>query len=128
MNPKINVADGQCKRLCGAVSSGIFVLHLDWSLKTCTSAGIEMSDGIRYIARGGMSMPIFEYKCQDCGARFERIVSSASASVHCGKCESPNVNKLPSVFAVAKGSHSAASFDDGPCRTCGARERGMCGE
>jgi hypothetical protein len=38
------------------------------------------------------------------------------------------VDKLISVFAVAKASHSAAAFDDGPCRTCGARERGMCGE
>jgi len=74
-------------------------------------------------------MPIFEYKCQDCGARFEKIVSSFTASVLCGKCQSPNVDKMLSVFAVAKGPHSAAaSFDEGPCRTCGARERGMCGE
>jgi len=73
-------------------------------------------------------MPIFEYKCQDCGAQFERIITSSSAGVVCGKCESPNVDKLISVFAVAKSSHSAPPFDAGPCRTCGARERGMCGE
>jgi putative FmdB family regulatory protein len=72
-------------------------------------------------------MPIFEYKCQDCGAQFEKIITSSSSGVLCGKCESPNVEKLISVFAVAKGSNSTASFDDGPCRTCGARERGMCG-
>ena len=72
-------------------------------------------------------MPIFEYRCQDCGARFERIVNSSSGSVLCGKCESPNVDKLLSVFAVAKGSHSTTSFEAEPCRTCGARERGMCG-
>ena len=73
-------------------------------------------------------MPIFEYKCRDCGAQFERIVTSASTSVLCRKCEGPNVDKLLSVFAVAKGSDSSASFDAGPCRTCGARERGMCGQ
>jgi len=73
-------------------------------------------------------MPIFEYKCRDCGSQFEKIVASSSASVHCGNCESPHVDKLISVFAVAKGSHSAASFEAGPCRTCGARERGLCGE
>jgi len=73
-------------------------------------------------------MPIFEYKCQDCGARFEKIVSSAPAGVLCKKCQSANVEKMLSVFAVAKGSHSGTSYDDGPCRTCGARERGMCGE
>ena len=73
-------------------------------------------------------MPIFEYKCQDCGAQFEKIITSSSSGVICGKCESPNVDKLILVFAVAKGSHSTSSFDDGPCRTCGARERDMCGE
>jgi putative FmdB family regulatory protein len=74
-------------------------------------------------------MPIFEYKCRDCGAQFEKIItSSSSSSVLCGKCESPHVDKLLSVFAVAKGSHSATSFEAGPCRTCGARQRGMCGE
>jgi putative FmdB family regulatory protein len=87
-----------------------------------------LSASIRYIARGETPMPIFEYKCQDCGTRFEKIVSSFSASVLCGKCQSPNVDKMLSVFAVAKSSRSAASVDDGPCRTCGARERGMCGE
>jgi hypothetical protein len=28
---------------------------------------------------------------------------------------------------VARGSSSTPSFEAGPCRTCGARERGMCG-
>jgi len=73
-------------------------------------------------------MPIFEYKCQDCGAQFEKIITSASGSVLCGKCASPRVDKLISVFAVVKGSHSATSFEAGPCRTCGARKRGICGE
>ncbi len=71
-------------------------------------------------------MPIFEYKCRDCGAQFEKITSSSS-EVLCKKCESPRVEKLLSVFAVTKGSHSNSSFDNGPCQTCGARERGMCG-
>jgi putative FmdB family regulatory protein len=73
-------------------------------------------------------MPIFEYKCQDCGAQFEKIITSSSRSILCAKCESPNVDKLLSVFAVAKGSRAATAFDAGPCRTCGARERGICGE
>jgi len=72
-------------------------------------------------------MPIFEYKCQDCGAQFEKIVTSSSSRVICGKCESPHVERLLSVFAVARGTNSATSFDDAPCRTCGARERGLCG-
>jgi putative FmdB family regulatory protein len=73
-------------------------------------------------------MPIFEFKCQACGAQFEKILTSSSGNVLCRECKSPNVDKLLSVFAVAKSSNSAASFDAGPCRTCGARERGICGE
>lgn len=73
-------------------------------------------------------MPIFEYKCQDCGAQFEKIITSSSSSVLCRTCESPHVDKLLSVFSVAKRPHSDSSLDAGPCRTCGARERGMCGE
>ena len=73
-------------------------------------------------------MPIFEYKCQDCGAQFETLVTSSSGRVLCRKCESPNVDKLLSVFAVAKNSRSGASSEASPCSTCCARERGMCGE
>jgi len=71
-------------------------------------------------------MPIFEYKCNDCGAQFETLSISSSSRVVCKKCESPNVRKLLSVFAVAKGS--SASSEASPCSTCSARERGMCGE
>lgn len=71
-------------------------------------------------------MPIFEYKCQDCGAQFERLVVSPSDRVLCKKCESPHVDKLLSVFAVAKSS--SASSEASPCSTCCARERGLCGQ
>jgi len=71
-------------------------------------------------------MPIFEYECRACGARFESIVSSAAAQAACQKCGSPEVEKLLSVFAVrgTRDSRSAPQAD--PCRTCGARERGLC--
>lgn len=71
-------------------------------------------------------MPIFEYKCQECGSRFERIVTASSPSVVCRSCESANVEKQLSVFAVATGSHASSASEAGPCDTCGARERGMC--
>jgi putative FmdB family regulatory protein len=71
-------------------------------------------------------MPIFEYECRACGARFESIVSSAAAKATCKKCGNPEVEKLLSVFAVggARDSRSAPQAD--PCSTCGARERGLC--
>ncbi|HKS96649.1 MAG TPA: zinc ribbon domain-containing protein [Terriglobia bacterium] len=74
-------------------------------------------------------MPIFEYRCRDCGTTFERIVSSnRTDSVKCRKCESSHVDKLLSTFAVAGGSLKTFSSEPGPCGACGAPRRGMCGE
>jgi putative FmdB family regulatory protein len=72
-------------------------------------------------------MPIFEYRCRECGTRFEKIVSNGSSQVTCKKCSSPRVDKLLSVFAVSGVSRRAAAAEPGPC-PCGAPRRGMCGE
>ncbi len=71
-------------------------------------------------------MPIFEYKCRDCGTKFEKIVASSRSEVVCNKCESPRVEQLLSVFAVAGSSRAAAKAEEGPCGACGAARRGMC--
>jgi putative FmdB family regulatory protein len=71
-------------------------------------------------------MPIFEYRCRSCGAKFERIVNSATATTTCKDCGSPEVDRLLSVFAVGESSTSAGAAEPGPCATCGARERGLC--
>ncbi len=73
-------------------------------------------------------MPLFEYKCRDCGTTFEKIVASSATDVVCKQCESPRVEKLLSVFAVVGSSRSPASLEPGPCGACGAARRGMCGE
>jgi putative FmdB family regulatory protein len=73
-------------------------------------------------------MPLFEFKCRECGTSFEKIVPSSTTKVACKKCESPKVDKLLSVFAVgASARSSSASFEPGPCGSCGAAQRGMCG-
>ena len=72
-------------------------------------------------------MPLFEYKCRDCGETFEKIVAKSSSAVVCKNCASPQVEKLLSVFAVGGSSHSRASLESGPCGACGAEQRGMCG-
>jgi len=73
-------------------------------------------------------MPLFEYKCRDCGVKFERIVTSSAAEVVCKHCDSRHVEKQLSVFAVLGTSRSAASAEPGPCGACGAPRRGMCAE
>lgn len=74
-------------------------------------------------------MPLFEYKCEDCGTAFEKIVPTSSTAVVCKSCSSPKVEKLLSTFAVGGTPRSAgaASYGPGPCGACGAAERGSCG-
>ena len=73
-------------------------------------------------------MPIFEYRCRDCGAKFEKIVASSSIKVACQQCASPRVEQLLSVFAVSESTRAGSSPEAGPCGACGAPRRGMCGE
>jgi putative FmdB family regulatory protein len=76
----------------------------------------------------GIDMPIYEYRCDKCGAQFEELTSSADAAqVRCRRCASGRVTRLLSTFAVG-GSEAAAPFEAGPCGACGAPQRGMCGE
>ncbi len=54
-------------------------------------------------------MPIFEFKCKDCGEKFEKLVfSSDKEKIKCPKCNSENVNKVFSVFA-SKGTGASCS-------------------
>ena len=73
-------------------------------------------------------MPIFEYRCRECGTKFEKIVNSTATEAVCKSCESPQVDKLLSIFAVSGGSLNASAAEAGPCGACGAPRRGMCGE
>jgi len=71
-------------------------------------------------------MPIFEYLCKDCGHAFEKIVPRYDSSAACTHCESQNVEKQLSVFAVAGPSKESGSGFEGGCGRCGAAEPGSC--
>ncbi len=71
-------------------------------------------------------MPIFEYLCKDCGGVFEKIVPRHDSPADCVHCNSENVEKQLSVFAVA-GSSSNDSPVEAGCGRCGAAQPGMCG-
>ena len=94
--------------------------------------GLDWHSRIRYIGWDSrlcgeiLPMPIFEYRCRECGTKFEKIVSSGATKITCAKCSSARVDKLLSVFAVSAGSRKAAASEPGPC-PCGAPRRGMCG-
>jgi putative FmdB family regulatory protein len=58
-------------------------------------------------------MPIFEYRCEECGHKFEAILFGAQKP-ECPKCHTPKLEKQLSTFAVNK-SAAAAS----PAAGCG---------
>ena len=55
-------------------------------------------------------MPLYEYRCGECGKKFETLVwPSRPAAVACRHCGSPKVEKLVSRFATAGGRKSEDS-------------------
>ena len=65
---------------------------------------------------GGLVMPLYEYQCEQCGYRFERLVSlrEAARRSKCSKCGSKSVRKLVSVVASVSSKSDGAS----ECPTC----------
>jgi putative FmdB family regulatory protein len=67
-------------------------------------------------------MPIYEYRCVDCGESFEALVSASRPEAQCPRCQSANLSRELSVFASARSDDAAmASSGGGGC--CG----GGCG-
>lgn len=65
-------------------------------------------------------MPIFEYRCLECGQRFEELVRSGNANVQCPQCAARRVERLLSVFAAHGSQAGAAGFEPGAaCGRCG---------
>lgn len=65
-------------------------------------------------------MPLHEYRCQDCGEQFEKLVRAADRP-ECPRCHSGALEKQLSVFAMANTSESRMPemAMAGPCGTCG---------
>ena len=63
-------------------------------------------------------MPIYEYKCEDCGAVSEIIVFSADDEVTCRSCSGTKLTKLMSAHNTTSSSGSASMPDFGGC--CGS--------
>jgi putative FmdB family regulatory protein len=44
-------------------------------------------------------MPIYEFECENCEARFEELVAAGAGSVRCAACGSTRTRRLMSGFA-----------------------------
>lgn len=61
-------------------------------------------------------MPIYEYRCPNCGVRYEKLVSTFnSAAPPCPSCQSPDVEKLLSVPSIGRGGAGSGGAGLGPC-------------
>jgi putative FmdB family regulatory protein len=64
-------------------------------------------------------MPIYEYRCKECGVRYERIVFSMSAPAPaCPNCQSEEVEKLISVPGGMSGGDSGVASCGAPRSSC----------
>lgn len=61
-------------------------------------------------------MPIYEYKCADCGNTFSRLqsIGASAKGMRCPKCKSENLERLLSSFA----STSTGTSAGGPAPSC----------
>ena len=56
-------------------------------------------------------MPIYEYRCSECGEKFEKLVrlSTSTSEIECPKCGGRKVDKLISTFCARMSSTMATS-------------------
>ncbi|MBN1872815.1 MAG: zinc ribbon domain-containing protein [Anaerolineae bacterium] len=75
-------------------------------------------------------MPIYEYRCQECGTPFEarRSMRDADTPIACPKCGSTHAKRGLSLFFAsgssgvikgASGGSSCSSCGGGSCASCG---------
>ncbi|MEW5736371.1 MAG: zinc ribbon domain-containing protein [Thermodesulfobacteriota bacterium] len=64
-------------------------------------------------------MPIYEYRCDDCGRIFEKLVlGSSDTDVRCPKCDCREVKRLLSSCSSATGGLGSSSSSSGS--SCGS--------
>ena len=71
-------------------------------------------------------MPIFEYKCEDCGTKFEKLMRRSSDEAVCPSCGQAHLKQELSTFSAhANGAPKAAAAPSCPGGMC--RTPGLCG-
>ncbi|MBI4844117.1 MAG: zinc ribbon domain-containing protein [Nitrospirae bacterium] len=67
-------------------------------------------------------MPIYEYRCNECGEEFEKLVMGKAPDISCPKCNSKDVTKKLSVFGMSgvekQTSSGCTSCSKSSCSTC----------
>ena len=71
--------------------------------------------GLLLVCEGGM--PIYEYECEVCGARFEKLLffSPHPVAVSCPECSNERVSKRLSLIASSLGSGADEAASSAAC-------------
>jgi len=75
-------------------------------------------------------MPLYEYRCRDCGNQFEILqrLGEGAAGLSCTSCGAAALDKQFSTFATSSGSSSGFEAGAGcDASDCGAEAGGCCG-
>ncbi|UCC43618.1 MAG: zinc ribbon domain-containing protein [Candidatus Zixiibacteriota bacterium] len=54
-------------------------------------------------------MPLFDFRCDDCGHKFEELTGADDYQVMCPNCSSRKTSRLLSLFAASVPSPAAAN-------------------
>ena len=73
-------------------------------------------------------MPIYEYKCLDCGNKFDaiRLMKDADAPIDCQVCKSINTSRSISLFFAQSGGRIIASEVNRGCSSCSGGSCSSC--
>lgn len=63
-------------------------------------------------------MPLYEYKCDDCGKRMEILLNRSDEKPVCKYCESENLTRLLSSFNTSESNNGSGDISSCPTGTC----------
>lgn len=74
-------------------------------------------------------MPIYEYRCQDCGTQFEviRPMKDADAPIGCTRCQGQHTGRVLSVFYAQSDGRPVAGSRGSACGACTGGSCSRCG-
>ena len=80
-----------------------------------------------YLHQEENEVPLYEYECQECRSRFEKLVFNKETEIVCSACGSPKISQQLSTFAVVGSPQGGSAPEAGPCGNCSSAQRGICG-
>jgi putative FmdB family regulatory protein len=67
-------------------------------------------------------MPIYDYRCRDCGRRFEYLLRSSSPEAECPACASRDLEQLVSLCSMSSDSTRESNLTAAHKKASGVRK------